>query len=92
MVVGGSVYDSRLSFFSQSMETKPFIIGKEEHQNLTCCEECTSNFQNELLHLKSFHSKQLPSWLQSPPKVLYFCLALLEVIIKSLFKIAFETI
>ncbi|KAE8651684.1 protein SMAX1-LIKE 4 [Cucumis sativus] len=63
-----SVYDSRLSFFSQSMETKPFIIGKEEHQNLTCCEECTSNFQNELLHLKSFHSKQLPSWLQSPPK------------------------
>ncbi|KAL0552132.1 hypothetical protein IC582_011229 [Cucumis melo] len=63
-----SVYDSRLSFFSQSMETKPFIIGKEEHQNLTCCEECNSNFQNELLHLKSFHSKQLPSWLQSPPK------------------------
>ncbi|XP_038889593.1 protein SMAX1-LIKE 4-like [Benincasa hispida] len=63
-----SVYDSsRLSFFSQSMETKPFIT-KEEHENLNCCEECTSNFHNELHHLKSFHSKQVPSWLQSHTK------------------------
>ncbi|KAG6598901.1 Protein SMAX1-LIKE 4, partial [Cucurbita argyrosperma subsp. sororia] len=58
-----SAYDSRLSFFSQPMETKPFIA-KEEHEHLTCCAECTTNFENEVQHLKSFHSKQVPSWLQ----------------------------
>jgi len=58
-----SVYDSRPSFFSQTMETKQFIA-KEEHEKLTCCAECTSNFENEVQHLKSFQSKQVPSWLQ----------------------------
>ncbi|XP_023537625.1 protein SMAX1-LIKE 4-like [Cucurbita pepo subsp. pepo] len=58
-----SVYDSRPSFFSQTRETKQFIA-KEEHEKLTCCAECTSNFENEVQHLKSFQSKQVPSWLQ----------------------------
>ncbi|KAH7572521.1 hypothetical protein ACOSQ2_015928 [Xanthoceras sorbifolium] len=62
-----SVHDSRLSFSqnpSQVRETKPFTC-KEEEDKLTCCTECTSNYENEAQLFKSGQQKLLPPWLQS---------------------------
>lgn len=64
-----SVHDSRV-IFSQSptevVETKPFSSSKDHEQGqskLTCCEECTSNYEKEAHLLKSGQQK-LPAWLQ----------------------------
>ncbi|KAL6965202.1 hypothetical protein U1Q18_036256 [Sarracenia purpurea var. burkii] len=62
----------------QAHEAKP-LSGKDEHDKLTCCSECTSKFEKEAGLIKSPQQKpsmysikdmdkgstQLPSWLQS---------------------------
>ncbi|XWS73300.1 hypothetical protein CRYUN_Cryun02cG0116600 [Craigia yunnanensis] len=61
-----SVHDSRLTFVentSQGLEMKPFS-NKEEHDKLTCCAECTSNYEKDVLSFKSGQQKPLPPWLQ----------------------------
>lgn len=61
-----SVHDSRI-IFSQSpsevLEPKPFNRKDEQDHNITCCEECTSNYEKEAQQLKSGQQK-LPAWLQ----------------------------
>ncbi|GLU10575.1 hypothetical protein SLE2022_273680 [Rubroshorea leprosula] len=62
-----SVHDSRITVSpnpSQVLETKPFGI-KEENDKLSCCAECTSNYEKEAEMFKSNQQKLLPSWLQS---------------------------
>ncbi|BBG92765.1 Double Clp-N motif-containing P-loop nucleoside triphosphate hydrolases superfamily protein [Prunus dulcis] len=63
---GSSVHDSRI-IFSQSpsevLEPKPFNRKDEQDHNITCCEECTSNYEKEAQQLKSGQQK-LPAWLQ----------------------------
>ncbi|KAK9268587.1 hypothetical protein L1049_000341 [Liquidambar formosana] len=61
-----SVHDSKISFpqnQSQPLETKPITTG-EEQDKLTCCAECTSNYEKEAGLFKSGQQKLLPSWLQ----------------------------
>ncbi|KAA8522722.1 hypothetical protein F0562_009116 [Nyssa sinensis] len=56
-----SVHDSRITFShnsSQVLETKPFT-SKEEQDKLTCCAECTSNYEREAKLFKS--GQQEPS-------------------------------
>nr|DAD45868.1 TPA_asm: hypothetical protein HUJ06_004098 [Nelumbo nucifera] len=75
-----SALDSRMTLTqnpSQLLEVKPFA--KEEQERLTCCAECTSNFEREAGLLKSGYQKpsslcntkdmekgstNLPYWLQ----------------------------
>ncbi|XP_022755502.1 protein SMAX1-LIKE 4 [Durio zibethinus] len=61
-----SVHDSRMTFGenpSQGLEMKPFA-NKEEHEKLTCCAECTSNYEKDVQSFKSCQQKLLPPWLQ----------------------------
>ncbi|XWS71008.1 hypothetical protein CRYUN_Cryun03dG0100100 [Craigia yunnanensis] len=59
-----SVHDSRMSKNpSQELEMKPFA-NKEEHYKLTCCAECTSNYEKDVQSFKSGQQKLLPPWLQ----------------------------
>lgn len=46
------------------LETKPFA-GKEELDKLSCCAECTANYEKEAGLSKSSQHKLLPSWLQT---------------------------
>ncbi|XVF69894.1 hypothetical protein PTKIN_Ptkin11bG0117800 [Pterospermum kingtungense] len=60
------VRDSRMTFSedpSQGLELKPFAK-TEEHDKLTCCAECTSNYEKDVHSFKSAHLKLLPSWMQ----------------------------
>ncbi|XWS52290.1 hypothetical protein CRYUN_Cryun11dG0055500 [Craigia yunnanensis] len=61
-----SVHDSRMTFGqnpSQGLEMKPFA-NKQEHDKLTCCAECTSNYEKDVQSFKSGQQKLLPPWLQ----------------------------
>ncbi|XVF19045.1 hypothetical protein REPUB_Repub11eG0076600 [Reevesia pubescens] len=64
-----SVHDSRMTFGqnpSQGLETKPFANKEEnEHDKLTCCAECTSNYEKDVQSFKSGLQKLLPPWLQT---------------------------
>ncbi|KAJ0090065.1 hypothetical protein Patl1_14092 [Pistacia atlantica] len=53
------VQDSR----SQVWETKPST--NKEEDKLSCCAECTYNYENEAQLFKSGQKKLLPAWLQS---------------------------
>ncbi|KAF8400227.1 hypothetical protein HHK36_013524 [Tetracentron sinense] len=63
-----SVLDSRMTLStnpSPMLEAKPFT-SKEEQDKLTCCGECTSNFEREAKLFKTGQQKPsplLPSWL-----------------------------
>ena len=48
---------------SQELEMKSFAK-KEEHDKLTCCAECTSNYEKDVQSFKSGQQKLLPPWLQ----------------------------
>ncbi|XP_039030732.1 protein SMAX1-LIKE 4-like [Hibiscus syriacus] len=43
---------------SQGLEKKPF-----EHEKLTCCAECSSNYEKDVESFKSGQQKLLPPWL-----------------------------
>ncbi|XP_017983927.1 PREDICTED: protein SMAX1-LIKE 4 [Theobroma cacao] len=61
-----SVHDSRMPFAqnpSQVLESKPFA-NKEEHDKLSCCAECTTNYEKDVQLFKSGQQKLLPPWLQ----------------------------
>ncbi|KAA0058207.1 protein SMAX1-LIKE 4-like [Cucumis melo var. makuwa] len=62
-----SLHGSRTTAFghnpSQVWETKPFGIGREGQEKLSCC-DCSSNHDKEVQPLKSSQQKELPSWLQ----------------------------
>ncbi|CBI17905.3 unnamed protein product, partial [Vitis vinifera] len=60
-----SVHDSRSQNQAHHvLETKPFAA-KEEHDKLSCCAECTANYEKEVGLFKSGQQKLLPSWLQA---------------------------
>ncbi|XP_059634574.1 protein SMAX1-LIKE 4-like [Cornus florida] len=62
-----SVHDSRIIFPhnpSQELETKPFI-SKEEEDKLTCCAECSSNYEKEAGLFKSGQQKPSSYYLSS---------------------------
>ncbi|XVF47604.1 hypothetical protein PTKIN_Ptkin03bG0123300 [Pterospermum kingtungense] len=54
-----SVHDSRMTL---GLEMKPFAK-KEEHEKLTCCKECSSNYEKDVESFKTGHQKRLPPWL-----------------------------
>ncbi|XP_062023512.1 cyclase-like protein 3 [Rosa rugosa] len=64
------VHDSRVIYSqnsSEELETKPFSSSKDheqDHTELSCCEECTSNYEKEAQLLKSSQQKLL-AWLQT---------------------------
>lgn len=51
---------------SQGLEMKPFANNREEPDDkLTCCTECTSNYEKDVQSFKSAgHKKLLPPWVQ----------------------------
>ncbi|KAA8535828.1 hypothetical protein F0562_030852 [Nyssa sinensis] len=64
---GTSVHDSRITLSqnpSQILEAKPFS-SKEEQDKLTCCAECTSNYEKEAKLFKSGQLKPPSLYLSS---------------------------
>ncbi|KAI3879507.1 hypothetical protein MKW92_000884 [Papaver armeniacum] len=64
---GSSGMHSRMSVVqnqSQMQETKPFAA-MDEQDKLTCCAECTSNFERDAGFFKSGQQKSSPSFLSS---------------------------
>ncbi|XVE71910.1 hypothetical protein DITRI_Ditri10aG0189100 [Diplodiscus trichospermus] len=62
-----SVHDSKMGFGenpSQELEMKPFANKEDHDYKLTCCAECTSNYEKDVQSLKSGQQKLLPPWLQ----------------------------
>ncbi|XP_022730552.1 protein SMAX1-LIKE 4-like [Durio zibethinus] len=61
-----SVNDSRMTCGqnrSQGLEMKPFA-NEEEHDKLSCCAECTSNYEKDIQSFTSGQQKHLLPWLQ----------------------------
>ncbi|GMJ15607.1 SMAX1-like 5 [Hibiscus trionum] len=54
-----SARDSRMLF---SEDKKPYV-NKEEQDKLTCCAECSSNYDKDVQSFKSDQQKLLPPWL-----------------------------